>query len=660
MERTEQGRHDDPLLGRTLDGRYQVEERIARGGMATVYRALDLRLDRPVAVKVMHAGLGEDPDFVARFEREARSAARFSHHNVVSVFDAGDDAGTLYLVMEYVPGLTLRDLIRKEAPMDPGRSLALLEPVLAALAAAHDAGMIHRDVKPENVLLADDGRVKVADFGLARAVSAETQHTATSGILIGTVSYLSPELVVDGKADARADVYAAGVLLYEMLTGHKPHQAESPIQVAYKHVHEDIPPPSERVATLPPYLDALVARATARDRDLRPADARVLLHLVRRVRHAWDHGLLDDPELVADLLPGSGAGTSSTDELDPIVAPVRNGGYVPADVEHTASVEQTSVVFDPPGGDFPPQRPLPRTPSRTLRRRRGVVLLIALLGIALLVALGGWYLGIARYTTTPAVLNLSQAAARTKILGAGLKFGTGDPQYSETVPKGSVISTDPEPGARILKDGTVTAVISLGPERHPVPDLRGKSLADATDALTAAKLSLGTVQRRFNDTVARGLVVSSDPDTGTKLRRNTAVDLVVSRGPRPISIPDWTGKDAKKAEKALSDLGFDVQVQQDFSDTVPAGQVILQTPNTGTGYKGDTIALVVSQGPELVQIPSVRGMRAKDAQKLLEKDGFQVQIQKSSLFVGAQIVVRSDPSEGTMAPRGSLVVLTIV
>src|SRR3954454_19113645 len=308
VERTDSGRSHDPLIGRILDGRYRVGPRIARGGMATVYQATDLRLDRTVAVKVMHAGLGDDPEFVARFEREARSAARLSHPNVVAVFDQGDDHGTLFLVMEYVPGLTLRDLIRKEAPMEPGKALAALEPVLAALAAAHEAGMIHRDVKPENVLLAsnpDSGasRIKVADFGLARAVNAETQHTATGGVLIGTVSYLSPELVIDGRADARSDVYAAGVVLYEMLTGRKPHEGDSPIQVAYKHVHEDVPPPSHVVAGIAPYVDALVARATARDRDLRPADARVMLHQVRRVRAALDHGVVDDPDLTADLSP---------------------------------------------------------------------------------------------------------------------------------------------------------------------------------------------------------------------------------------------------------------------------------------------------------------------------------------------------------------------
>src|SRR3954453_5194823 len=304
------------MIGRVLDGRYRVGSRVARGGMATVYEAVDLRLDRVCALKIMHAGLGDDDDFAGRFVREARSAARLSHPNVVAVFDQGDDSGTLFLAMEYVPGHTLRDMIRKEAPMPAAKALTMIDPVLSALAAAHHAGMIHRDVKPENVLLADDGRVKVADFGLARAVSAETQHTATGGVLIGTVSYLSPELVADGRADARSDVYSAGVVLYEMLTGRKPHEGESPIQVAYKHVHEDVPSPSDRVPGLPGYVDALVARATARDRDLRPADARVLLHQVRRVRAALDHGVVEDPELTADLAPTVPVARDTRDDID--------------------------------------------------------------------------------------------------------------------------------------------------------------------------------------------------------------------------------------------------------------------------------------------------------------------------------------------------------
>ncbi|WP_408899121.1 protein kinase domain-containing protein [Nocardioides sp. R1-1] len=256
-------RIEDHQFGRLLDGRYRIGIRIARGGMASVYEAVDTRLDRTVAVKIMHPGLGDattqdDDSFARRFVSEAKAAARLSHPNVVAVYDQGRDAtdGTVYLVMEYVPGHTLRDTIGKDAPMTPERALALLDPVLSALGAAHRAHLIHRDVKPENVLIATDphsgtSRVKVADFGLAKAVSADTQHTATNGVLIGTVSYLAPELVIEQRADARADVYAAGVILFELLTGTKPHTGETPIAVAYRHVHEDVPRPSSVVPASP-------------------------------------------------------------------------------------------------------------------------------------------------------------------------------------------------------------------------------------------------------------------------------------------------------------------------------------------------------------------------------------------------------------------------
>ncbi|MDQ3308084.1 MAG: protein kinase, partial [Actinomycetota bacterium] len=294
----------DPLVGRLLDGRYRVGAKIARGGMATVYEATDLRLDRLVAIKVMPDALADNEEFTQRFVREARAAARLAHPNVVAVYDQGDDHGTLFLAMEYVAGrLTLRDVVRDEAPLPTTRALAVFEEILKAIAAAHESGVIHRDVKPENVLIDPRGRVKVADFGLARAISSTTTATATGGVLMGTVAYLAPELVTEGRSDARSDVYALGVLLYELLTGAKPHHGDSPIQVAYKHVHEDVPPPSRLVDGVPPYLDAFVARATSRERDLRPADAHVMLQQLKRVRHAVDHGVLDDQELTDDLTP---------------------------------------------------------------------------------------------------------------------------------------------------------------------------------------------------------------------------------------------------------------------------------------------------------------------------------------------------------------------
>jgi len=658
----------DPLIGRVLDGRYLVGPRIARGGMATVYEATDQRLDRVCALKIMHTGLGDDDDFAARFVREARSAAKLSHPHVVGVFDQGDDHGTLFLAMEYIPGHTLRDLIRKEAPMAPAKALALIEPVLSALAAAHKAGMIHRDVKPENVLLADDGRVKVADFGLARAVSAETQHTATGGVLIGTVSYLSPELVVDGKADARSDVYAAGVLIYEMLTGRKPHEGDSPIQVAYKHVHEDVPPPSRLVPGIPPYVDALVARATARDRELRPADAQVLLHQVRRVHGALDHGVVDDPDLTADLTPTQPVDTGDSidyvREDSPRIVPTRAAAAVVSSRSWDDGDEGTSVIGGLP--DTRPSRPSPprqsgaRPAPPRRRRRRGPVLLALVLLLASVAGVAGWYYGMGRYTTTPGVINLSVADAREKVEAAGLSFEIGDRTFSETVTAGAVVGTDPSPGTNVLKDGTVVATVSRGPERYQVPVLRGTTLAEAEEALDGANLALGGVTERFHASVADGVVLRSDPAVGTELRRDAAVDLVVSKGPRPIKVPDFTGKPAARAERVLTERGFEVDLSRENSDTVAEGDVISQSPTSGTLFRGDTVELVVSEGPVMVEVPRVKGVGVDEATARLEAAGFEVRTENSDVYVGLEFVVQSDPAQGSMAPKGSTVTLFLV
>ncbi|HEX5772380.1 MAG TPA: Stk1 family PASTA domain-containing Ser/Thr kinase [Nocardioidaceae bacterium] len=662
----------DPVIGRVLDDRYRVGPRVARGGMATVYEATDLRLDRVCALKIMHTGLGDDDEFAARFVREARHAAKLSHPNVVAVFDQGDDHGTLFLAMEYIPGHTLRDLIRKEAPMAPRKALALIEPVLSALAAAHQAGMIHRDVKPENVLLANDGRIKVADFGLARAVSAETQHTATGGVLIGTVSYLSPELVVDGKADARSDVYAAGVIIYEMLTGRKPHEGESPIQVAYKHVHEDVPPPSDVVPGIPAYVDALVARATARDRSLRPADAQVLLHQVRRVRGALDHGILDDPELTEDLTPTQHV--EDTDSIDyirddfPMIVPTAGAASVVAARHHDAEDDghEGTTVFQGGAGtgllSTRPERPGPddRHPAPRGRKRRGPLLLALVLLLATIAGLAGWYFGMGRYTTTPAVINLSVAQAEKKVEAAGLSFEVGAREYSETVTAGLVMSTDPAPGTNVLKDGTVVATVSRGPERYEVPVLRGLTLSDATAALDERNLSLGDITERYHEEVADGVVLKSSPKTGTEVKRDAFVDLVVSKGPRPVKVRDFTGKPAERAEQVLTERGLEVSITRENSDTVPEGTVISQTPSSGTLFRGDVVELVVSKGPVLVEVPPVRGVGVQDAIDRLEAAGFQVQTVQSDVYVGLEFVVKSDPPQGTMAPQGSTVTLYLV
>ena len=660
----------DPLVGRLLDGRYRIGPRIARGGMASVYEATDIRLDRDVAVKVMHPGLGDDDDFAARFVREARAAARLSHPNVVGVFDQGEEDGVVFLAMELVPGHTLRDVIRKESPMSPARALALMEPVLSALAAAHRAGLIHRDIKPENVLIADDGRVKVADFGLAKAVSTDTQHTATGGVLIGTVSYLAPELVVDGRSDARADVYAAGVVMYELLTGRKPHEGESPIQVAYKHVHEDVPPPSVIAPGLPAYVDALVARATARDRGQRPADAAVLLHQLHRVSQALGAGVPEDPELVADLTP---LRTDLVDLPDLEDAPEWLDTSDLAEVrhEHRPAEHHTTAVPVLPASLVPPPRggierlPVPRADSRPptgpQRSRRGPLTLVLALLLVAVLAGGAWWFGSARYTTTPGVLGVEQAAAEAELTKAGLEPALGEPAYSESVAAGLVLSTDPEAGERVLDGGTVTLVLSAGPERYPVPEVQGKTLDEAQDALIGTNLAFGRAIEKFSETVPAGTVMTSDPVVGTSLKPDAAVNLLVSKGRKPLNVKDWTGKSADRAEQAMEKRGLVVdRDSEEYSDSVPAGSVINQSPTSGTLFRGETVTLVVSQGPELVEVPRVVAMGVEAATERLKALGFDVAVENSDNYIGVGFVFSSDPDAGDRIPKGSTVTLYLI
>ncbi|WP_370287546.1 Stk1 family PASTA domain-containing Ser/Thr kinase [Nocardioides sp.] len=672
---------EDHQAGRLLEGRYRIGQRIARGGMAGVYEAVDERLGRTVAVKIMHPGLGDatrdaEESFARRFVREARAAAQLSHPNVVAVHDQGRDPsdGTVYLVMEYVPGHTLRDVVAKEAPMSPERALALLDPVLSALAAAHRAGVVHRDVKPENVLIADDGRVKVADFGLARAVGAETQHTATAGVLIGTVSYLAPELVVEAEADARVDVYAAGVMLYELLTGEKPHDAETPIAVAYRHVHHDVPAPSLRVAGIPDYVDALVARATVRDVTLRPADAGVLLHHVRRVVHALREGLTSDAELVQDLLPGARSGRAGDTTPEPVSS-------LWAGVDESATTllrertelpertERTAVITP---GPPPPRRldPASADTGRDRRPRRRGRWILALVVVVLLGALGsaGYWFGWGRYTSTPSVVGLEQTAAIAALEDAGLGAQVRERVYSESVEAGQVVATDPAPGDRVLPDATVGLTVSRGPERYDVPDLSGLTLEQATAALEEVKMVVGRRAEAFSETVPEGRVIRSDPAFGSAeaeaLPVDTAIGLVVSRGREPIPVRDWTGRDAEQIVKALRAKGLVVEISDRvFSDEVAAGDIVSQQPEPGSDtqlFRGDTVELVVSRGPELVTIPSVRYSSTSSAIDRLEKLGLEVRTERAPIYLTGQVAWDTDPKPGKRVRKGSTVVLFVV
>ena len=618
----------DPLVGRVVDGRYRVERRIARGGMATVYEALDTRLDRVVALKIMHPGLADDADFVSRFVREAKSAARLTDPHVVAVYDQGEDDGLVYLVMEFVPGRTVRDVLRQYGRLSAEQALTIIDPVLQALEAAHRAGFVHRDVKPENVLLTDDGRVKVADFGLARAISAATSTAATQGLLIGTVAYLSPEQVERGIADARSDVYGAGILLYEMVTGSVPYAGETPLAVAYQHVNAEVPVPSSIRGDVPAQIDALVGTATQRDPDNRFPDAVSFLEAVRRARAS-----LPAPRPFGD----QDAPAQSQTLVVPLVTDPLNPGAVPSAAGTTAL----------------------RPPTRRRSKAPLVLLIVLALGAAL--AAGAWFLGAAKSVQVPTLVNLTPAQAQSKLTPLSLKLDATQTDFSETVKAGTIIRTDPSAGADSREGSTVTAIVSKGPERFTVPQVAGMTVDDATTALTDDSLVVGTTTQAYNASIPTGAVVTSNPAPGTKLKRGQAVNLVVSKGPAPVPVPKVVGKSQAQATSALTNAGLKVTSSQDWSKTISAGNVISSDPAAGVVVpKGGTVTIVVSKGPPPVLVPDVYKMAEADAKSALESAGFVVKIIYPIGITPFGRVVAQSPAAGKSLPWGSTIEIQVV
>ncbi|GAA1418081.1 Stk1 family PASTA domain-containing Ser/Thr kinase [Streptomyces thermospinosisporus] len=637
----------DPLVGQVLDGRYRVDARIAVGGMATVYRALDTRLDRVLAVKVMHPSLAADASFVERFIREAKSVARLAHPNVVQVFDQGTDGAYVYLAMEYIAGCTLRDVLRERGALQPRAALDVLEPVLAALGAAHRAGFVHRDMKPENVLIGDDGRVKVADFGLVRAVDSVTN---TTGTVLGTVSYLAPEQIEHGTADPRVDVYACGILLYEMLTGDKPHDGDSPATVLYKHLHDDVPPPSAVVPGMAYELDELVAAATARSAGIRPQDAVALLARVREARARLDDEQLDavPPQALSSEHDISEDRTSVIPRSLTVPRPLPVNGDEPDDGD-AGDVHRTSRLASPP---VPPRR-------RPAARRGPMTVVVAVL-LVLGLGTGIWYINSGQFTKVPPLLAKTEQQARDRLAEEGLEVGEVTEEYSDTVERGTVISTDPKAGARIRGNGSVSLVISKGPQRVRVPDLDGYPLDKARALLKEEGLEPGMVTREFSDSVPRGSVISTEPGKGTKVRGGAAVALTVSKG-SPVDVPDVTGDDLADARAALQEAGLKVKVApQRVNSEHEAGQVARQNPGPGgRAAEGDTVTLTLSKGPEMVEVPDVTGDSVDEAKEKLEAAGFEVDEDRGLLGLFGDTVKGQSVPGGERAPKGSTITIKI-
>ncbi|SCF89601.1 Stk1 family PASTA domain-containing Ser/Thr kinase [Streptomyces sp. Cmuel-A718b] len=633
----------DPLVGQLLDGRYRIEARIAVGGMATVYRAVDTRLDRVLALKVMHPALATDVSFVERFIREAKSVARLAHPNVVAVFDQGAEGAYVYLAMEYVAGCTLRDVLRERGALQPRAALDILEPVLAALGAAHRAGFVHRDMKPENVLIGDDGRVKVADFGLVRAVGTATD---TTGSLLGTVSYLAPEQIEHGTADTRSDVYACGVVLYEMLTGAKPHTGENAAQVIYQHLNSDVPAPSAVVPGLPVALDSLVASATARNPEVRPHDAVLLLAETREARAGLTDAELDavPPQALSDSHDGADDRTS----VIPRALPQDGGGD---------GVHRTSRLAMPPAG--------PAAPARRTAGRRGpfggphrrLIITLAAVLLTLGIGTGVWYINSGQFTQVPSLLGQTQQTAEKRLADAGLGLKGVDRVFSDTVERGEVVSSKPDSGDRIRGNGSVTLVVSRGPEIVRVPDVVGASLADARRSLKKVGLVPGMVTREFSEDVERGEVIRTDPRAGTDRNPDTAVALVVSKG-APIDVPDVTGLSADEATAELEAEGLKAEVLPGrVHSPEAAGDVAEQSPGEGAeAAEGDTIQLTVSKGPRMLDVPDVTGRDVDEARSTLEEAGFEVKVDRPFLSFSDTIASQSVDG-GEQAPEGSTITI---
>ena len=635
-------------IGRLIDGRYRVESLIARGGMATVYLGTDTRLDRTVALKIMHAELANDEDFVRRFVVEARSIARLSHPNVVTVFDQGTDGRTLYLAMEHVPGRTLRDLLNERGRLGPDEALDIMDGVLAGLAAAHDAGIAHRDVKPENVLLTDSMVIKVADFGLARLLAGVSE--TKSGMIIGTAAYLAPEQVAGQTADARTDVYAAGVMLFELLTGTQPHTGDTPLAVAYKHVNEVVPPPSSVVPALPSALDTLVALATSRDPELRPGDAGQFLRAVTGVRHALPPAG-PGHELVPGMAPparqsfGSpypGAGpVSATQQFQP--SPHQPGS------QHTLIV---SAGADPPYGS--PAGRYRRTEPRLQRllfSRRLAYLALAFAAV-LIVGVAAWWLTTGRYTNVPKVTGMTVAAARAELSGAGFTVTTASPRLDNQFAKGQVISSVPAGGQRVAKGSQIMLIPSAGPHRILVPQVTGLTLPAAQAALRHAGLTPGAVAKETSSTIPAGIVVSTTPAAGGMWPQPQPVRMVVSAGP---PVPDFVGQPQGAAEGWASANGVSLDEVSTTKSDAPTGTITRQSLPPGSAFTpGQVIIITISAGPPQVAIPNVDGMSVDHATHTLEKAGFSVQVNQ----VGPLDNV-FNYSPNTQAPKGSTITIWV-
>ncbi len=624
------------LSGEVIDGRYQLTRIVASGGMATIYAALDLRLDRQVAVKVMHPHLAQDEQFVSRFIREAKAAASLSHPNIVAVLDQGwNQGGTpcVFIVMELIEGATLRDYLHEQGALPVERALQLITPVASALAAAHRLGIVHRDIKPENILVSKEGRIKIADFGLARGALLGSTMTAESSVILGSVSYLSPEQVQRGVSDARSDVYSLGIVLFELLTGQKPYQGEDPVQIAIRHVNDRVPAPSTLNPNISPEVDELVLKATNIDPDKRPKDAGELQELLRALSEKLDPKRRQlSLELDLPPLPIN----SNTKES-------KNRNKKTTQKEETVAKKEKTT---------PTKK---STTSPRVKRNRRIAA-----GLAITLGVLAWYLvvGPGSKVVVPSLAGLTTNQAKSQLEDLGLNLDIASEEFSEDIPEGKVISSQPAGGGRVAPNGTVAVTVSRGKERYAVPNLQGLKIEVAENLLKDNKLILGEVVEEFSTEFPKGFIMRSAPTAGERIKRDSQVNIFVSKGIEQIGVSSYKGKSGEQALNELTEAGFEVDTRYIFSEDLPIGAVISQSPEAGELDKGSKITLLVSKGSEFVFIPNIFSLTQAKAVATLKDLDLKV-IVKTVGNKKTKVVTNVAPKVGTKVKRGSTVTITV-
>ena len=627
------------LSGELIDSRYQLIRQVANGGMASIYEAMDTRLDRKVAVKIMHPHLAQDDAFVSRFIREAKAAAALSHPNIVAVQDQGwNQSGVpaVFLVMELIEGSTLREYLNERGRFEIKDAMNYLTPILSALAAAHAIGIVHRDMKPENILISKEGRIKIADFGLARGEIIGSTMTAESSVILGSVSYLSPEQVQRGIADARSDVYAVGIVAFEMLTGEKPFIGDTPIQIAYMHVNQDIPPPRSKRKDIPQALDDLISRATNRDPDKRPRDAGEFLNSLEAI--------------AADLDPKK---NQMKLELDLPVDAIREKSRTKAKQE---IVLEPSIEIKESTRDIRRREEKKHRASKRVRRNRKVALVLAIaLGI------GGWYtlVGPGSRIVVPSTVGASYDEAISALTPLGLTNVIIEKRFDEEIAAGKIIESNPPGGGRVDTGGEVTLVISKGAERYTIATLVGLTPQAAAAAITKSPLTVGTTSEIFSNKIPKGFVISSDPEAGAKVKRDSVVNIVVSKGVETIALASYVGKSGEQALNELTDAGFNVESTYAFDEKALSGAVISQSPaGNSDAPKSSTITLIVSKGSQFVYIPNVFSLEEVKAVRTLKDLELKVIVKKLGVKK-IKRVTNISPQIGGKVKRGSTVTITV-